>query len=295
MRTTITYAAKLVLITTLCGLWLFAAAGQVEACSCGSRPSPSGAYHSSTVVFSGKVVAIRGFDIPAWGTYSSADRGTIEFRVSTVWKGPAYETMSVTTLRDSASCGYPFEEGREYVVYAYAHGFLEGPPTVRQLLQPNAELRSGAGRPKVVRRRTNFTVWDGRSTASLDDPHTHARANCHSDTHAHARAHRHADTHAHIRTHCHADSSTCHRRLQHPLAVRPRTQRRLGPGTDRRGRPARLAQAPTAVEARPVTAACSGSSGSACRCLPSSTRRPDRWSCSEHWPPTASSCGAWSG
>ena len=130
MRTTITYAAKLVLITTFCGLWLFSGVGQVEACSCGSRPSPSGAYHSSTVVFSGKVVAIRGFDIPAWGTYSSADRGTIEFRVSTVWKGPAYETMSVTTLRDSASCGYPFEEGREYVVYAYAHGFLEGPPTV---------------------------------------------------------------------------------------------------------------------------------------------------------------------
>ena len=130
MRTTITYAAKLVLITTFCGLWLFSGVGQVEACSCGPRPSPSGAYHSSTVVFSGKVVAIRGFDIPAWGTYSSADRGTIEFRVSTVWKGPAYETMSVTTRRDSASCGYPFEEGREYVVYAYAHGFLEGPPTV---------------------------------------------------------------------------------------------------------------------------------------------------------------------
>ena len=118
MRTTITYAAKLALIATLCGLWLFAGVGQVEACSCGPRPSPSGAYHSSTVVFSGKVVAIRGFDIPAWGTYSSADRGTVELQVSTVWKGPVQETMFVTTVRDEAGCGFTFAEGEEYVIYS---------------------------------------------------------------------------------------------------------------------------------------------------------------------------------
>ena len=118
MRTTITYAAKLALIATLCGLWLFAGVGQVEACSCGPRPSPSGAYHSSTVVFSGKVVAIRGFDIPAWGTYSSADRGTVELQVSTVWKGPVQETMFVTTVRNGASCGFTFAEGEEYVIYS---------------------------------------------------------------------------------------------------------------------------------------------------------------------------------
>ena len=282
MRTTITYAAKLALITTLCGLWLFAGVGQVEACSCGPRPSPSGAYHSSTVVFSGKVVAIRGFDIPAWGTYSSADRGTIEFRVSTVWKGPAYETMSVTTLRDSASCGYPFEEGREYVVYAYAHGFLEGPPTV-----------SYCSRTRSFDQAQEDLKWLGEGLTSLSGTAAQLPPSMIPTPTPEPTATR--DTHAHIRTNCHADSSTCHRRLQHPLAVRPRAERRLGLGTDRRGRPARLAQAPTAVEVRPVTAACSGSSGSACRCLPSSTRRPGRWSCSERWPPTASSCGAWSG
>ena len=118
MRTTITYAAKLVLITTFCGLWLFAGVGRSYACSCVEPDPPAEALANSTVVFAGRVVAIRGFDIPESGIVSSADLGTIELQVSTVWKGPVQETMFVTTVRNGASCGFTFAEGEEYVIYS---------------------------------------------------------------------------------------------------------------------------------------------------------------------------------
>ena len=118
MGTKLAYAAKLTLITTLCGLWLFAGMGQSYACSCVEPDPPSEALANSTVVFAGRVVAIRGFEVPASGIVSTADLGTIEIKVSTVWKGPVQETMFVTTVRDGAGCGFTFTEGQEYVVYS---------------------------------------------------------------------------------------------------------------------------------------------------------------------------------
>ena len=119
MRTTITYAAKLALIATLCGLWLFSGAGQVEACSCLPLPSPSEALAESTVVFAGEVVAIRG--LTDRRVLSDNPDDTFEFlvelRVSTVWKGPGYDTIFVMTGRDT--CEFGFSEGQRYVVYAY--------------------------------------------------------------------------------------------------------------------------------------------------------------------------------
>ena len=90
------------------------------------------------LVFAGEVVAIQG--LTRTNVFLSRERVIsdsadteellVELRVSTIWKGPAYETIFVTTRRDGGSCGFNFKEGQEYVVYAYAHGFLEGPPTV---------------------------------------------------------------------------------------------------------------------------------------------------------------------
>ena len=34
------------------------------------------------------------------------------------WKGPSYETLSLTTARMGASCGFTFVEGEEYIVYS---------------------------------------------------------------------------------------------------------------------------------------------------------------------------------
>ena len=118
MRPKWIYAARLALVASLFCLWLLAGMGQSYACSCVPPGSPSEASAQSTVVFAGKVVAIRGFDIPESGIVSTADLGTIELQVSTIWKGPVQETMFVTTVRDEAGCGFTFTEGQEYVVYS---------------------------------------------------------------------------------------------------------------------------------------------------------------------------------
>ena len=69
----------------------------------------------SEAVFSGEVVKI---DQPS-PFKSGAALETDTFRVSEVWKGPEQETLEVHTALMGASCGYPFKEGQEYLVYAY--------------------------------------------------------------------------------------------------------------------------------------------------------------------------------
>jgi hypothetical protein len=92
-----------------------------SACSCaGYLAAPQEraqrALKESTAVFSGQVVNI-GTGEPG-GAWRPATV-TVSFQVSEVWKGPQPETLEVSTPRDGASCGYPFKEGQEYLVYAY--------------------------------------------------------------------------------------------------------------------------------------------------------------------------------
>jgi hypothetical protein len=94
-----------------------------SACSCAMASAGQSqqeiakqALSDSAAVFSGKVESInKGEPGGAWRPATV----TASFRVSGVWKGPERETLEVTTPRDGASCGYPFEEGQEYLVYAY--------------------------------------------------------------------------------------------------------------------------------------------------------------------------------
>jgi hypothetical protein len=76
---------------------------------------------SSEAVFSGEVVDFeKGSSVAApWPTE------TVNLRVSEVWKGPERETLEVSTATQSGTCGYPFEEGQEYLVYAYGKQGLE--------------------------------------------------------------------------------------------------------------------------------------------------------------------------
>ncbi len=89
-----------------------------SACQCTMLPGSQDAERAladSEAVFSGEVVKI---DPPSpWK--SSATIETDTFRVSEVWKGPEQRTLEVHTALFGASCGYPFEEGQEYLVYAY--------------------------------------------------------------------------------------------------------------------------------------------------------------------------------
>jgi hypothetical protein len=79
-----------------------------HACSCMSAPVEK-EFSWSEAVFAGEAVSVEG--------EGSEDR-TVTFRVVKTWKGPDRGTLQVRTAASGASCGYGFEEGREYVVYA---------------------------------------------------------------------------------------------------------------------------------------------------------------------------------
>lgn len=88
------------------------------ACSCAPPESPSAELGRASAVFSGRVVQVRG------RKDGGRAPGMVEavFEVSRVWKGGAGGQVSVYTNSDSAACGYAFEAGRSYLVYAYGGG-----------------------------------------------------------------------------------------------------------------------------------------------------------------------------
>ncbi len=102
------------------------------ACSCAALPGTPQerareALSGSTAVFSGEVVEferpppdtamVEGTMLTVMG--DAGNKATVTLQASEVWKGPQQQTVTITTEADSSvGCGYPFEEGREYLVYA---------------------------------------------------------------------------------------------------------------------------------------------------------------------------------
>ena len=86
-----------------------------HACSCAMPPGSQDALADSDAVFSGEVVAVE------QGTSTARSWGydTATLRVFEVWKGSGQGTLEVRTPSQGTACGYHFEEGREYLVYAY--------------------------------------------------------------------------------------------------------------------------------------------------------------------------------
>ena len=93
-------------------------AGPAHACSCAvALGSPAEELAQADAVFAGVATSVKAhrklFILP-----SSSDPVTVEFDVSHVWKGPQQETLTVKTVRSEASCGYEFQKGEWYIVYA---------------------------------------------------------------------------------------------------------------------------------------------------------------------------------
>ena len=107
-------------------LWFFGNAEQVYACSCAQPGSPSEELEKFSAVFAGRVVSVQLSYDPDGRTVTREDRGTIGFEVSAVWKGTVYEEINITTPPTGGSCGFTFEEGEEYIVYAYDSPYVEG-------------------------------------------------------------------------------------------------------------------------------------------------------------------------
>lgn len=113
---------KILLTIFLSSLLFFTGADSVSACSCVQPSSPSEELQKSSAVFMGTVVNIDSSRLQKAkrqiGLGSSMDPVEVTFDVSKSWKGPKNKNITVKTARSSASCGYNFEQGKEYLVYA---------------------------------------------------------------------------------------------------------------------------------------------------------------------------------
>jgi hypothetical protein len=87
-------------------------------CSCvGPRDVPS-AVASAEAVFTGTVVAVRDTMIGTRAEYGPFSRRKVTLRVDRAWKGVASQTVVVLTGQGGGDCGFPFERGESYLVYA---------------------------------------------------------------------------------------------------------------------------------------------------------------------------------
>lgn len=106
MRTTL-------LVAFTIGILSFQSPQQAHACSCAMSRSTQESIDQTEVIFSGTVEDVR----------ASGDmQFSVSMSIDEDWKGlEASERAEVTvyTAKDSAACGYAFEEGEEYLVYGY--------------------------------------------------------------------------------------------------------------------------------------------------------------------------------
>ena len=107
---------KAIYISLALTLFLLASAEKAFACSCLRSLEPEKkqvqqAFTDSTAIFSGEVLEI---------SEDSADQNSllVKFKVAKLWKGELNREVTITTAKDSAMCGYTFEIGKKYLVYA---------------------------------------------------------------------------------------------------------------------------------------------------------------------------------
>jgi hypothetical protein len=108
------------LILTLAATLFIAKVQHTYACSCARDPEPRDALAKADAVFVGRVIAI--MDTNLGPVVSSADPLRNTFEISQTWKGTEGSEITITSERFDASCGYAFQQGREYIVYASAGG-----------------------------------------------------------------------------------------------------------------------------------------------------------------------------
>ncbi len=90
----------------------FGSKNHAFACSCIAPESPSIALRESRAVFSGEVTEVT--------TLTDVYQKIVTMNVDRIWKGViSSERARLVTSVDTGGCGFPFEEGRNYLVYAH--------------------------------------------------------------------------------------------------------------------------------------------------------------------------------
>jgi hypothetical protein len=88
---------------------IVAFAASAFACDCIAPPEPPEALKKSDAVFVGKVTSI---------ARGNSHWRSVTFEVEKTWKGVEGKSVHVVTRLNSAACGFSFEDGKSYLVYA---------------------------------------------------------------------------------------------------------------------------------------------------------------------------------
>ncbi len=110
------YAAAIILGTTLA---LVLSTEPAQGCSCAAPAGPADGLNRSTAVFRGRVSEIRR---PFWDRIGLTNSGgyRVTFAVLQHWKGAPATSIELATRLTGEACGFPFQEKKEYLVYAVA-------------------------------------------------------------------------------------------------------------------------------------------------------------------------------
>jgi hypothetical protein len=130
--------SRLLIASLLIGAVVQVMATRAEGCECGRRRDPAAEFEKSVLVFRGTVANIE--DRLASGLWWVAHFGVratdscyekcfgiaVTFTVQGSWRGTPGPSVLVLTGQGGGDCGYRFEPGEEYLVYAYRG--LDGAP-----------------------------------------------------------------------------------------------------------------------------------------------------------------------
>ena len=83
---------------------------KANACDCAEPPAPKKSLEGSTAVFLAEAVKVE----------VEGQTRTVTFKVERWWKGGDKQEVIATTHKSGATCGYGFEKGKKYLVYAGA-------------------------------------------------------------------------------------------------------------------------------------------------------------------------------
>lgn len=95
---------------------------EAHACTCEASRSPEAAFIQADAVFRGRVLAVEAVGdrpYPEYPERMNVHYRLVQLQVTRSWKGVTERAVTIATGAWSDDCGYAFERGREYVIYAF--------------------------------------------------------------------------------------------------------------------------------------------------------------------------------
>ncbi|MBD7984383.1 hypothetical protein H9649_07315 [Sporosarcina sp. Sa2YVA2] len=114
------------------------------ACSCIMPPPPDQALNEANAVFSGEVI-----EITDNMKLINGNGRTVKFKVDESWKGIESGEVAITTGNNEADCGFPFEVGQSYLVYASSNGMYDSKSLTTSICNRTVQLANATEDLKV--------------------------------------------------------------------------------------------------------------------------------------------------